>query len=114
MSETEANTPRGYYKLLKAIERNVGGPNDPSPQSAAVAQGVIVNNRTQAGYAGARTRSLIKRARANGHIFAFRDGDGTVRLCPATEPALRNLIAAENALDEPRTDLIEAAAEAMP
>lgn len=102
-----------YYSLLHAVKYNTGTPDGPSPQPAGVRKPIIVQNRTQAGYDAAHIRRLIDRARDNGHLFAYRDREGDVRLCTGDREGIQALIAQENRREDTRTELIEAAREVL-
>lgn len=102
-----------YYNLVHAVKYNTGHPDGPSPQPAGVRKPVIVSNRSQAGYDASHIRRLIDRARENGHLFAYRDREGDVRLCTGDRDGIQALIAQENRREDTRTDLIEAAREVL-
>jgi len=111
--DTASDRRDGYFALLRAVEMNTGGPTQSNDQPAAMKRGVLVHNRSMAGYEPDHVEMLIDHARDRGHLFAYRDADGDERVCYADEDGIKSLIAAENHRDEPRTELIEAASDVL-
>jgi len=108
---THADRRETYYGLLRTIKVNTGSPDGPNDQPAAMHRGALLANRTDAGVPVDAVESALTAARENGHVFAYRDRDGDVRVCLTTEHAIRALVAEENQRADADTELISTAAE---
>lgn len=114
-SNRRSNSPDGgpelepkeqYQKLLRAVEYNTGGPDEPLPA------GMEKNHalRTASGhgrYDVDGVKSAIRQAARRDGLLLWRDRDDCLRLTLTDEESLKALVAEENARPYPDVDLIE-------
>lgn len=98
-----------YQGVLEAADYQTGGPRTLFP--AGVTRETLANAvRQGTTHSPEAVRSAIETAVANDDLLAWEDRSGATRYTPTDEASLRELVGAQNALDEPRQALIERAA----
>lgn len=112
--ETEPKlTPKErYQKILRVVEYNTGGPDDPVPAGASTStvQQIACQYDYYDGEALKRSRAAAIKAE---DLLIWRGRDSRLRLTRTDEESLKGLIAAENCRDDTCVELIERCRELL-
>lgn len=98
-----------YEKVLRVVEYNTAGLDEPSPQLPAASLTSVVSIATDYGgdrHSGEQVRAAIAAAVENGDLIRFEDAEGTARLARTTKTALQQVAVWAAERDEPDREVV--------